>query len=78
MRPLNASSKSCLSPSLPCLLEVFLKTLIFFLYVLLKVVVESGTVFCCAAVAVEALVGLLVQSGQVHIPTVLLFSCVNI
>ena len=43
-----------------------------------KVVVESGTVFCCAAVAVEALVGLLIQLGQVQIPTVLLFWCVNV
>lgn len=51
---------------------------IFYMCFFFKVVVESGTVFCCAAVAVEALVGLLIQLGQVQIPTVLLFWCVNV
>lgn len=43
----------------------------FFRYVLSLKVVESETVFCCVVVAVEALVGLLIQLGQVQIPTVL-------
>ncbi|XP_033137564.1 uncharacterized protein LOC103847475 isoform X1 [Brassica rapa] len=36
----------------------------FFRYVLSLKVVESETVFCCVVVAVEALVGLLIQLGQ--------------
>lgn len=38
----------------------------------------SETLFCCAVVAVEALVGLLIQSGQVQILTVLLCLCVSL
>lgn len=42
-------------------------------------VVESETFFCCAVVAVEALVGLLIQSGQVKIfNSAAMFVCLHI